>query len=107
VDLCRRLRHAGWELAWVPTAVVTHHGGASTRQVAAMMFLRLYAAKIMYFRKHNGRAAVWQYKAILAAASAIRLAAAPVACFEPPKARTRHLSLAGHYSRLLRALPDL
>lgn len=107
VDLCYRVQAAGWSLVWVPQAEVVHLGGQSTRQVAEVMFLRLYQSKILYFRRHYGRLAAAGYKIILGMASLGRLAAAPVALLEPPERRSRHLQLARNYGRLLRALPGL
>ena len=34
VDLCHRIRRAGFEIHWVPASEVTHFGGQSTKQVA-------------------------------------------------------------------------
>ena len=34
-DLCRRLLRRGWRTAYVPQAVVTHHGGRSSRSDVA------------------------------------------------------------------------
>lgn len=65
VDLCRRIRQAGWELHWLPSAVITHYGAQSTRQVADQMFLELYRNKVKYFRKHHGRWGVFWYKLLL------------------------------------------
>ncbi len=107
VDLCHRLRRQGWQLWWVPQAVVTHHGGQSTRQVAQAMFLRLYQGKVLYFRKHYGRGAGRIYKLILLAATLGRLSLAPLAWLGRSPARPRWLTLAGYYGRLLWALPGL
>jgi GT2 family glycosyltransferase len=54
VDLCYRLKKAGWSLAWVPAAQIVHYRGQSTQQVAADMFMRLYQSKLLFFRKHHG-----------------------------------------------------
>jgi GT2 family glycosyltransferase len=105
VDLCTRLRAAGWPVFWVPQAVVMHRGGESTRQVATAMFLRLYHAKVLYFRKHQGELGARLYKLILVIAATSRLALSPAAWLEGTAARERHLALAGAYGRLLRALP--
>jgi GT2 family glycosyltransferase len=107
VDLCRRLRQRGWKIFWVPRAVVVHHAGQSTRQVAPAMFVRLYQGKILYFRKHHGRLAASLYKLILGMAASARLLASPAIWFEPPPARLQHWTLVGHYRRLLRELPRL
>ena len=105
VDLCHRLRQRGWLTFWVPSATVLHHGGQSTRQVAAAMFLHLYRGKVLYFRKRRGPVAARLYKLILLAATAARLALSPFALLETEPRRGHHLALAGHYRRLLRAVP--
>jgi len=105
VDYCRRLRDAGWRLYWVPRAEVVHYGGQSTRQVATEMFLQLYAAKLRYFRKHEGRRVGQLYKLILVAAALFRLLLLPLALLSPRQKRQEQLSLAERYWRLARALP--
>lgn len=107
VDLCRRVRQAGWEICWVPQARVTHYGGQSTRQMAAEMFVQLYRAKIDYFRKHYGAFQAGLYKLILLLAGLPRLALAPVARLEPAARGEKHRTIADNYQRLLRALPGL
>jgi N-acetylglucosaminyl-diphospho-decaprenol L-rhamnosyltransferase len=107
VDLCQRLRSQGWQIFWVPQARVLHHGGQSTRQVAAAMFLRLYQGKILYFRKHGGAPAARRYKLILSAAALGRLLISPLTWLEPPSRRERHQILASYYEQLLRALPGM
>lgn len=107
VDLCHRLKRAGWSLYWVPEAQVVHYGGRSTQQVAAEMFLQLYQSKLLYFRKHHGWLAAQVYKVILAAAALGRLSLSPLAWLGQFPQRERHLILAGQYLRLLKALPEL
>jgi N-acetylglucosaminyl-diphospho-decaprenol L-rhamnosyltransferase len=51
VDWCRRLAAAGWEAWTVPAATVVHHGGASTRQQPARMFLALHRSRDRYLRR--------------------------------------------------------
>jgi len=107
VDLCHRIKRAGWSLTWVPTAQVIHHGGQSTQQVAEEMFFRLYEAKLAYFRKHYGRAAGGVYKAILWLTAAVRLLLTPFAWLERNPRRKRHLALANNYLRLMVSLPHM
>jgi hypothetical protein len=107
VDLCHRLRWRGWQLWWVPQAVVTHYGGQSTRQIAPAMFLRLYQGKVLYFRKNHGPGAARVYKLILMLATLARLGLSPLAFLQTSRQRARQRTLAGHYLRLLRALWDL
>lgn len=52
-DLCRRLRLAGWEIAFEPAAVVQHVGGASRPR--AELLPALAASRVRYAQKHHGR----------------------------------------------------
>ena len=104
VDLCTRLRRRGWMIFWVPGSIVMHIGGQSTRQVAAAMFLRLYQAKVLYFRKHGASGAATVYKIILAASALGRLSISPLAWLESPARRRAHLMLIARYWQLLWSL---
>ena len=107
VDLCYRCRATGWELFWVPTGEVVHYGGQSTRQVSEVMFIRLYEAKLIYFRKNHGRIKAFFYKLVLISASLFRLMLVPLAWLEKPPKRQAHLALASNYQRLLENLPGM
>jgi GT2 family glycosyltransferase len=96
VDLCQRIKSAGWEIYWLPGAEVIHYGGQSTRQVAPQMFLELYRGKVLYFRKRHNRLSAWVYKLILLLAALPRIALAPLPAYR---------QLASHYAQLVRALP--
>lgn len=53
VDLCYRLRKAGWETHFTPDAEVMHLVGASTRQRRAEMLLRTRLSSLEFFRRHH------------------------------------------------------
>jgi GT2 family glycosyltransferase len=53
IDLCRRLRSAGYELVFEPDATVVHLGGASAPRAALLPALA--ASRVRYARKHRGR----------------------------------------------------
>jgi len=55
VDLCLRITAAGWRIAFVPSATITHLGGRSAAQVSARKRMLLYASLLTYLRKHRGR----------------------------------------------------
>ncbi len=107
VDLCLRLRRAGWHLFWVPGAKVVHLGGQSSQQIADEMFLRLYESKIQFFRKNYGEHSAVGYKGVVVVATLARLLLSPVAWVEQFPKRQRHLALARNYLRLLKLLPSL
>ena len=52
VDLCLRLRQAGWHVAYVPDATVTHAGGASSRTVRAEALRHRYCSLFAFYRKY-------------------------------------------------------
>jgi GT2 family glycosyltransferase len=54
-DLCRRLRDAGYDVRFEPSALAVHVGGASTP--AGSMLPVLAASRLRYARKHRGAAA--------------------------------------------------
>ncbi len=107
VDLCRRIRQEGWWIYWVPASRIIHYGGQSTRLAALTMFLQLYQSKILYFRKHHGRATTLIYKWVLMAATLLRLLFIPLAWIQSSERRAQSLHLANHYRHLALTLPGM
>jgi GT2 family glycosyltransferase len=107
IDLCRRLVDAGWDIFFVPAAVVVHFGGASTAQVSARMFLELYRSKVQYFRKHLGDRGALAYKGVLLAATLPRLMMSALTVAFVPSRREKSRGLLKSYSSLLAQLPAL
>ena len=54
LDWCRRIKAAGWEIAYLPTAAVIHHEGKSSEQVVPARHIYFQSSKVRYFRKHHG-----------------------------------------------------
>jgi N-acetylglucosaminyl-diphospho-decaprenol L-rhamnosyltransferase len=54
LDWCRRLKSAGWQIIYLPTATVIHHEGKSSEQVTAARHIYFQSSKVRYFRKHHG-----------------------------------------------------
>ncbi len=54
VDLCYRIKQAGWRIVFIPDAVITHLGGRSSEQVPLKRVMMLKSMAI-FFRKHRGR----------------------------------------------------
>lgn len=52
VDLCYRLRQAGWRIVFEPKAKVLHHHGSSTWQVRPNAILESHRSLIRFYRKH-------------------------------------------------------
>ncbi len=54
LDLCRRMRDAGWGVVYLPTAQIIHHMGKSSEQVVVARHIHFQTSKVRYFRKHHG-----------------------------------------------------
>lgn len=55
VDLCRRIRLAGWRIVYLPEAVVLHHEGRSSEQNMVGRNLHFHESRFRYYAKHFGR----------------------------------------------------
>ncbi len=67
IDWCRRFRMAGWGVAFVPSARVTHVGGQSMKRErpgADPFRVEMHRVTLAYFRKHFGRMSEWALRAI-------------------------------------------
>lgn len=71
IDLCRRLRQAGWKSGHIAGAVAVHVGGASTGQDRERMLEHLYISRANYFTAHHGRAYAAAARLLMAAGLAI------------------------------------
>ena len=54
-DLCARARAAGFAVQVLPTVAVVHHGGRSTAQAPAVMFLALHRARRRFYARFRPR----------------------------------------------------
>jgi len=54
LDWCRRIKNAGWEVVYLPTATVIHHEGKSSEQVVPARHIHFQGSKVRYFQKHHG-----------------------------------------------------
>lgn len=55
LDLCRRMRLAGWRIVYEPRACILHYEGRSSEQVVTRRHLLFNTSKIRYYRKYFGR----------------------------------------------------
>jgi len=55
IDLCFRIREAGWRLVLVPEARVFHAGGATTMPRRSASRFEYRRSQLYFYRKHNSR----------------------------------------------------
>ena len=74
VDLCERVRRAGWKTVFVPDAEVVHHGGCSSQnQISDFSAGTLRVAGETYFRLNHNRAFGASYRLLQAVSALVRL----------------------------------
>ena len=56
LDWCYRAKQQGWEVIYLPQARVVHHEGKSSEQVLPLRHLHFQRSKVLFFKKHHGRA---------------------------------------------------
>lgn len=55
VDWCYRIKQAGWQIWFLPSAQVVHHYGQSIKQVKSSMILSSHRGLYRFWRKHYRR----------------------------------------------------
>jgi N-acetylglucosaminyl-diphospho-decaprenol L-rhamnosyltransferase len=59
IDLCRRIKAAGWDIYCVPQSEIVHLVAQSTRQFRHRMFVALWSSRFLMFEKHETAAFCW------------------------------------------------
>lgn len=54
MDLCRRAVDAGWQVVYLPEAIVTHYEGKSSEQAVAARDIHFFSSRVRYVQKHHG-----------------------------------------------------
>jgi len=72
VDLCYRIKQAGWRITYVPEVEITHLGGRSTGQIPAGKRIMAMTSLIRFFKKHRGKFATGVFVCIFKPALAVK-----------------------------------
>ena len=60
VDLCKRVREAGWQILYCPSAHIMHYGGmGGVSRTVTSVVIETYRSQRLYFLKHFGRWGYW------------------------------------------------
>lgn len=65
VDLCYRLRNAGWQVHFSPVTTVVHMGGASTGQRRAAMMVQIFASEVRFYQRHYSKWLLLQFRLVV------------------------------------------
>jgi N-acetylglucosaminyl-diphospho-decaprenol L-rhamnosyltransferase len=65
LDWCYRIKQAGWQIVYLPSAQVIHYEGKSSEQVVAARDIYFHSSKIRFFRKYHGARAAALLRAFL------------------------------------------
>ncbi len=64
VDLCYRIKNAGWKVVYFPEAKVTHYWRRSSEQAGDRAALEHYRSRYLFFQKHYGKTRLRFLKAV-------------------------------------------
>jgi len=73
VDLCRRVRDAGYHILFTPVASITHLGGQSVGRFPARFAIEICRNGYRYFYKHFGKKGAQQYRWIMLLRLGVRM----------------------------------
>ena len=74
LDLCYRVKHAGFDRLYEPTATITHHGGGSSNSARSMFAVVMIRESVCrFFRLNHGALTAFCYRATTGLAALVRL----------------------------------
>jgi hypothetical protein len=73
IDLCYRIKKAGWNMWCCPNVSITHMGGGSTGLVPIESKVKAYQAPYVYFSKHYGGKTALLVRTMIGVSSIIRM----------------------------------
>ena len=72
VDLCYRIKQAGFRIVFIPEVEITHLGGCSAGQIPAEKRIMAMTSLLKFFKKHRGRFSTGFFSCIFKPALAVR-----------------------------------
>ncbi len=54
LDWCCRAKKVGWQIVYLPSVQIIHHGGKSSEQALAQRDIHFHSSKVRFFRKYRG-----------------------------------------------------
>lgn len=75
IDICYKLKEAGWKTYFVPEAIVVHHGGGSSSKTSGNTFssVMMLESRWRFFRKTRSLWYCWCYRLTMFSVSILRI----------------------------------
>ncbi|MFN8598172.1 MAG: glycosyltransferase family 2 protein [Anaerolineae bacterium] len=102
LDLCRRVKQAGWRIVYVPDAQVIHYVGKSSEQAVAARHIYFNTSKVRYYRKWHSRVAAELLRVSLLAQFAAQIGVESIKGLVGHKRELRRQRI-GVYQQVLRS----
>jgi N-acetylglucosaminyl-diphospho-decaprenol L-rhamnosyltransferase len=90
IDLCYRMRPAGWQTHFTPAGAITHTGGASTSQYRVDMAVRLFQSWRAFYDHHYSRYRLLELRLIIGAGVGAKIARDQLRLFYASDPLARH-----------------
>ena len=71
-DWCYRMKQAGWDVAFLPSARALHKSGSSSMRVPERRRTQIYRSKWLFMLKHQGRLKAMCFRALVRAVTAVK-----------------------------------
>lgn len=80
VDLCYRIRKAGWKIYYLAQEKIIHHEGASSKKKPNKHYstVQIRDSNVLFFKKNFGLFTIFMYRAAVLIGSAIRIGVIPL-----------------------------
>lgn len=72
VDLCYRIKQAGWRIVFTPEAKITHLGGKSSGQMPVRKRIMMLISLLKFFRKHRSKGVTAAFSCVFKLAILLR-----------------------------------
>jgi len=72
VDLCYRIKQAGWRIVFTPEAKITHLGGKSSGQMPVRKRIMMLTSLLKFFRKHRSKGVTAAFSCVFKPAILLR-----------------------------------
>jgi GT2 family glycosyltransferase len=87
LDWCKRFRQRGWQVVYYQGTEAVHHSEASSAKSPVRFYVELYKARLRYWQKHHGNAAVRCVWVIMLLHHAARIVAGELLYLTSPSKR--------------------